>query len=110
MECIGIRTDDIVVGNGEGLLQVAHLLEKHLAEYDEELRAGDVVVVSGKLCSVAEGLIYRSADIAPSEPAKAIAAKFVSSFYDNIHKNALFVHVFLTKQSKNARRLRATSH
>ena len=78
MECIGIHTDSIVVANGEGLVQIVRILEEHLNEYDESLQAGDVVVISGKLCSVAEGLIYRSADIAPSEPAKAIAARFVS--------------------------------
>ena len=77
MECIGVRTERIVAGNGEGLSQIADLLESHLSKYGEELRAGDVVVVSGKLCSVAEGLIRRSSDIPASPAAKAIAQRFV---------------------------------
>lgn len=77
MECIGVRTDRVVEANGEGIAQIARLLETHLAEHGEELRAGDVVVVSGKVCSVAEGLVLRSADIAASDAAKAIAEKFV---------------------------------
>ena len=81
MECIGIHTDSIVVGNGEGLVQIVKLLEEHLSQYEEDLKAGDVLVVSGKLCSVAEGLIYRSSEITPTEPAKAIAARFVKPIY-----------------------------
>ena len=77
MECIGVRTESIVVGNGEGLSQITHLLESHLTKYGEELRAGDVVVVSGKLCSVAEGLIRRSSDIPAGPAAQAIAQRFV---------------------------------
>jgi len=75
MECIGIRTESIVVSNGEGLIQIFNLIKSHLEKYNEKLEAGDVIVVSGKLCSVAEGLIYRSSDIIASEPAKVIAAR-----------------------------------
>lgn len=76
-----MRTDRVVEANGEGIAQIARLLETHLAEHGEELRAGDVVVVSGKVCSVAEGLVLRSADIAASDAAKAIAAKFAAHFF-----------------------------
>ena len=75
MECIGVRTDDVVKADGEGLAQIARMLQSHLSKHGEQLREGDVVVVSSKVCSVAEGLVYRSSDIDAGAAARAIAAK-----------------------------------